>query len=190
MRKGTLLKRTFLFFAIAMIIVGLAEANAQVKKMSIQELTDESTAILVGKCTGKQSAWNDKHNQIYTLVTIQAGQYVKGNLGAEAVITVPGGQVGDILYEVSDMPVFEEGEESLVFIWKHPSGKLLVTGAHHGKLRIVKDKKSGASSLQGGVLEFNPDAGKAIIPQSPSGDRQRIQLDDFIRTVKNYVKDK
>jgi hypothetical protein len=156
--------------------------------MSIQELTDESTAVLVGKCTGRQSAWNSKNNQIYTEITIQADQYVKGDLGAEAVITVPGGQVDDILYEVSDMPVFEVGEESLVFVWQHPSGKFLVTGAHHGKLRIVKDKKSGAKSIQGGVLEFNPDARKEITSPRKRRDRRRVDLDDFIRTIRSYIK--
>ena len=178
----------FLFIIICLMLIPILELSAQVKKMSIQELTDASTAVIVGKCTGKQSSWNEKGNQILTQITIQTEQDIKGELGTTAIITVPGGQVDDIRYEVSDMPIFEEGEESLVFVWQHPSGKLLVTGAHHGKLRIVKDKKSGKRSIQGGVLDFNPDARKEVGPSLKRGDKQ-VNLDDFIRAVKTYIKD-
>ena len=60
-------------------------------------------------------------------------------MGSEVTITVPGGQVGDIIYEVSEMPDFQKGEEVFAFIWQHPSGENMITGGYLGKLKIDKD---------------------------------------------------
>jgi hypothetical protein len=111
--------------------------------MSDQDLTNESTAVLYGKCSKIRSEWNENKSIIYTYITIIPEEYIKGNLGPEAVIAVPGGRVDDIIYEVSEMPVFTEGEEAVVFIWTNPAGKNLVTGGFQGKMKIEKDSKTG-----------------------------------------------
>ena len=99
------------------------EGNAQVIKMSAKDLTKNSTAVLYGKCSKVKSEWNDKKNMILTSVTIVPDEYIKGNLGSEAVITVPGGRVDNILYEVSDMPLFIEGEDVVAFVSTNSKGK-------------------------------------------------------------------
>jgi len=158
------------------LLIGLfisisSENLAQHKKMSAEDLTKESSAILHGKCSKVKSEWNNKKDLILTTVTIIPDEYIKGNLGSEAVITVPGGQVGDIIYEVSEMPVFTEGEEVFAFIWKHPSGKNLVTGGLQGKMKIEKDKKTGKK-----ILKADPDK------------PDKVLLEDFTKKVKGYMK--
>ena len=113
---------------IGLLFIHSTDSIAQLKKMSEKDLTDESTAVLYGKCTKKSCDWDENHRIIFTYVTIAPEEYIKGNLGAEAVIAVPGGQVGDIIYEVSEMPAFIEGEDVVAFVWKNPKGKNLVTG--------------------------------------------------------------
>ncbi len=165
------------------------DALSQVRKVSIKELTLESTAIVVGKCTKKESFWNDKRTQILTEVKIQTGESIKGKPGEEVVITIPGGRVGNTIYEVSDMPVFQEGEEVLVFLWRHPSGKNLVTGALQGKLTVVEDKKTGKKVLQGTqqlLKEDRPLLKRTITRAKPP---TKIFLDDFIKEVKGLVKE-
>ncbi len=126
-----------------------SESKSQVMKMSAEELTKESTAVFYGKCTGKRCEWNENRSIIYTYVTIVPEEYIKGNLGSQAVIAVPGGRVDDIIYEVSEMPVFTEGEEVVAFIWTNPSGKNLVTGGFQGKMKIEKDKNTGKRMVLG-----------------------------------------
>jgi len=175
-----------LVFVILLIIFLTNSLFSQVKDMTTKELVEESTAIVVGKCLEKKSYWNDKQDKIFTEIRVQASQYIKGDLGSETTILVPGGRVDNIIYEVSDMPVFEEGEEALVFLWKHPSGKNLVTGALHGKLRIVEDKTSGQKVLRGEHLHV---AGERHADQDIKAEsvRKSMLLDDFVKEVKALV---
>jgi hypothetical protein len=111
---------------------------------------------------------------------------MKGNLGAEAVITVPGGQVGDILYEVSEMPVFIEGEELVAFTWKNPAGKNLVTGGYQGKMKIEKDSKTGKRMVHTSGIAVEPDT--QTQPNGKTTKPEKIQLEDFVTKVKGYMK--
>ena len=161
----------------------------QVVKASAKQLTQESTAILTGKCIKTESFWNEKRTKILTEVRIRVDEYVKGNLGAEAVITIPGGRVGNIIYEVSDMPVFVEGEEVLVFLWRHPSGKNLVTGALQGKISLVEDKGSGKKIVYAIPTERKQKTSlrKRRVEKTPA--TKRVFLEDFIKELKSYVKE-
>ncbi len=167
----------FLFFPIT-------ETKAQVIKMSAKDLTKESTAVLYGKCTKLKSEWNEDRRVIYTYVTIVAEEYIKGNLGSEAVITVPGGRVDDIIYEVSEMPVFTEGEEVVAFIRTNSRGKNLVTGGFQGKVKIEKDSQTGKRMVQANIITEEAE------DQVPGQVRkaERMQLEDFVIKLKGYAK--
>jgi hypothetical protein len=170
----------FLFFSIN-------ESNAQVKEMSAQDLTTASTAVFYGKCSKKSCDWDENHRIIYTYVTVVPEAYIKGNLGATVTIAVPGGQVGDIVYDVSDMPFFTEGEETVAFVWTNPAGKNLITGGFQGKMKIEKDSKTGNKIVQvNGVM----DAADAQIKLPPGQVKkaEKMQLEDFVTKVKGYMK--
>ena len=178
-----------------------ATCTAQVKKMSAEELTTESTSILYGKCTKMESAWTEDKSMILTKVTVVPELYLKGNLGSEVTITVPGGRVGDIIYEVSEMPAFQKGEEVFAFIWQHPSGMNLVTGGYQGKLKIQTDAKTGRKTIPGKQFgKYAPgqqtpvpvSTGKeatktAKVPTLPQTKSERISLDDFTKEVQGYL---
>lgn len=171
---------------ICFLILSESEGRAQVIKMSAKDLTERSTAVLYGKCSKVKSEWNDKKDIILTQVTVVPEEYIKGNLGSEAVITVPGGQVGDILYEVSEMPVFVEGEEVVAFIWTNPAGKNLITGGYQGKMKIEKDKKTGKRMVEDiGVMDATE-----VQHQAPGQLKkaQKMQLEDFVGKLKGYMK--
>ena len=160
----------FLFFPVQ-------ESKAQVIKMSAEDLTKKSTAVLYGKCSEVKSEWNDKKDLIFTYVTVVPEEYIKGNLGSEAVITIPGGQVDDIRYEVSEMPLFVEGEEIVAFVWTNPAGKNIITGGYQGKMKIEKDSKTGERMVQ--------EAGAEV--QAP-GQVKKMQLEDFVVKLKGWAK--
>jgi hypothetical protein len=169
---------SFLFFQIT-------ETRAQVIKMSAKDLTDKSTAVLYGKCSRVKCEWNDKKDKIYTYVTVVPEAYIKGNLGSEVTLTVPGGQVGNIVYEVSDMPLFVEGEETVAFVWTNPSGKNLVTGGYQGKMKIEKDSKTGKRMVNEGSIE-ETQAGVQAPGQVKKA--EKMQLEDFVTKLKGYMK--
>jgi hypothetical protein len=174
------------FLLSCVLFFSATDSNAQVKEMSAKELTAESTAVFYGRCSKIETKWNDKKSIIFTYVTVVPEAYIKGNLGTEAVITIPGGQVGDILYEVSEMPVFVEGEDVMAFIWKNPAGKNLVTGGYQGKMKIEKDAKTGKRMVNTSGIAVEPDT--QTQPNGKITKPEKIQLEDFVTKVKGYMK--
>ena len=140
----------------------------------------ESTAIVIGKCVEKKSFWNENRDKIFTRVKITIDETIKGGVAGETEVLVPGGRVGNIIYEVSDMPVFAEGEESVVFLWKHPSGDNLVTGALHGKLKVYTDKASGKKAIKSERDHEKPD----------QKEKPKLRLlKDYVEEIKSYIKE-
>jgi hypothetical protein len=175
-----------LCLSVCFLVFSITEANAQVKEMSAQDLTDASTAVFYGKCSKKTCNWDENHKIIYTYVSVVPEEYIKGNLGPEAVIAIPGGQVGDIIYEVSDMPVFTEGEEVMAFVRTNTAGKNLITGAYQGKMKIEIDKKTGKKMVFGTGLGIETDVQKQGISTTRKPEKQK--LEDFITRLKSYMK--
>ena len=137
---------TLLAFTTILFILP-TECIAQTKKMTAKELTNESTSVFYGKCAKVESAWTKEKDMIFTTVTLIPEDYLKGNLGNEVTVTIPGGQVDDIIYEVSEMPVFRTGEEVVAFIWEHPSGKKTgyrwIPGKNEDRTRCEDGPKNG-----------------------------------------------
>jgi len=191
---------TLLLFTATQFML-LFTCEAQVKNMTAEELALESTSILYGKCTNMESAWTENNEMIFTTVTVVPEYYLKGNLGGEVSITIPGGQVGDIVYEVSEMPAFQKDEEVFAFIWKHPSGKNLITGGYLGKLKIDTDAQTGRRTVSGGQLSIEvPEqfiqeptpstetATKSAQATTPSETKpNKVSLDDFTREIEGYL---
>jgi hypothetical protein len=162
----------------------VTEIKAQVRKMSAKDLTKESSAVLYGKCTKTECKWNENRSIIFTYVTIAPEEYLKGDLGASAVIAIPGGRVGNVIYEVSETPVFTEGEEVVAFIWTNPDGKNLITGGYQGKMKIKKDSKTGKRFVEEEAIEEDE---QGTDKQSP-GQLKKVSLEDFTAKVKGFMK--
>ena len=65
-----------LLLLVAILLLFSAECNAQVKAMTAQEMTRESTSILYGKCISVESAWTEDREMIFTTVTIVPEYYL------------------------------------------------------------------------------------------------------------------
>jgi hypothetical protein len=183
------------YLATAALILGSLAGQrslAQARTASLKEMTETSHAIFTGTCVKKVSAWNEKRTKIFTQVSIRTGDLIKGNPGTEVLVTVPGGRVGNATYEVSDMPVFTEGEEVLLFLWKHPSGMNLVTGALQGKLTVVQDRATGKKVVQGASFLLESATGQGgqalrkTAQEKPAA--AGVTLDDFKASIRQFVK--
>ncbi len=178
-----------LYWPIALIMIfSSLECNAQTKKMSTRELARKSTSVVYGKCSGIKCKWNQSQDIIFTEVTIVPEGYVKGNLGGQIILTVPGGRIGDIIYQVSEMPVFEPGEEVFAFIYRHPSGKNLVTGGFQGKMKIEKDKATGKRMVKSKKAFKEVPAHDLTGVDVKSAATGKTLLEDFIKEVEGYLK--
>ena len=139
---------------------------AWMSKLSLQELTDKASHVVVGKVTSKESLWNPERTKIYTNVTISVHELIKGSLNkGEIVIQYLGGEIPeeDIGMEVSDTAQFSVNQDVLIFLRPHETGKgYKVVGGSQGKYTM----KNGI------VLE------------------KRLLLDDFRSQIIDLIKSK
>ena len=131
-KKASLIFTLALFFSMLLYGVGFENGYALVVRMSLEDLSREASSIVVGEVADAQSQWEG--GNIYTYVTISVEHYVKGAGGKEVTIKVPGGTVGDITQFVSDVPSFQIGERTLLFL---KDEFFQIVGWHQGKFAIV-----------------------------------------------------
>jgi len=117
--------------------------------MTVESLKETSDSIVIAKTVRSESFWNEDHSAILTKVTLQVEEALSGTSAGQTEVIIPGGQVGKFVHEVSDMPVFLDNEESIVFIEKHESGVNVVAGGALGKISIQRDPVTQVRTVSG-----------------------------------------
>jgi hypothetical protein len=138
---------------IIFLIYGVQSTlQAQSIQSTTKSLSENSDVILEGKVVKQNSSWNQNKTRIYTEVTVEIDEYLKGNKGNKTlIVTTPGGEVGDVGELYSHMPSFSNDEEVLLFVKKDKQGEnYKVLNGEDGKLTLYRDKKTGEK-----VTSFN-----------------------------------
>ena len=160
-----------LLTACALMLALLAlpgTALATVEELSLEELVSRATLIVRGTVIDTSAQWDADHSRIYTYVTLRPIEYVKGAARmSDLVFAVPGGTAGGLTLSVSDVPVFREGEETVVFLqdeyfqvvgWRQgkytvEQGVVVETGESResftGEIRRVAERGEASSSGRG-----------------------------------------
>jgi len=141
------MKNNIVFFIIIILIfiLPISLLYSQQNPTNLKNLTHKSEIILTGKVHEKESNWNKNKTMIYTDVTIEVDEYIKGQ-NSEKSITVrhPGGEVGEIGELYTHMPRFNDAEEVLLFVKKDRSeNNYKIVDGENGKLSILTDKQNG-----------------------------------------------
>jgi len=125
---------------------------AQSIQSKMKNLSENSDVILEGKVVKQNSSWNQNKTRIYTEVTVEVDEYLKGNRGNKTlIVTTPGGEVGEVGELYSHMPSFSKDEEVLLFVKKDKKDESYkVLNGEEGKLTLYRDKKTGEK-----VTSFN-----------------------------------
>ncbi len=140
------MKKCFYCFVIYITVYFLPVSiiNSQQITTSLKSLTKNSEVVLIGKVSKQESKWNENKSRIYTDVTIDVDEYLKGQTG-EKYITVShlGGEVGEVGELYTHMPSFKEEEEMVLFVKRDKNdGKYRVYSSENGKIEIIKNKSS------------------------------------------------
>jgi hypothetical protein len=118
---------------------------SQSMQAKMKKLSENSDLIVEGKVVQKKSNWNENKTRIYTDVTLQVDEYLKGNQGNKTiVVTTPGGEVDEVGELYTHMPRFENDENVLVFVKENKKSKnYKVLNGEEGKMTLYNDKITG-----------------------------------------------
>ena len=110
-------------------------AHAAMVKLGVPELAARADTVVVGTVVDLASAWNPAHTAIYTDVTVEVDEVVKGKAGRRVTFRIGGGEVGAIGMSTSVDPKFKVGERVVVFLDTRTTPATL-TGLRQGKAAV------------------------------------------------------
>lgn len=118
------------------LLAGAPAAAAVALPATVEQLAREADAVLRGRVERLESRWAADGRHIQTLVTLRTGRVLRGAAADRVVLRVAGGEVGEVGQRVDAAPLFEEGEEAVVFLRREARGTFLVQGMAQGKFRV------------------------------------------------------
>jgi hypothetical protein len=117
--------RKALSLAFAALLAGvglcLGLGEAAMIKPSLEQLSRGAESIVLGTVSNQVSTWNVTHRAIYTDVTVEVEEAMKGTVGPEVTFRTAGGEVGRIGMRTSTDPTFRMGERVIVFLRREGS---------------------------------------------------------------------
>ena len=122
------------------VAAGRSAAAAVLNRLYLDEMANESAVIVHATVVSSRSEWSAGRTVIQTIYTARAHQYLKGFLGETFEYRQRGGEVGILAMYVPGSPVFQPGEEVLMFLWTDgASGTYQCLGFEQGVLRVREE---------------------------------------------------
>jgi hypothetical protein len=140
-----------LFAGIVSAIVSPSNALSQSGTAVTEELAQRADVVVVGKVIEVRSEWNEDRSRIYSNVTVQVDEHIKGAESQQSVVIATlGGEIGGVGEVYSHTARFKADEQVIVFAAADQRGQLRVVGGDEGKLTVTKDKVTGLQMVADG----------------------------------------
>ena len=123
--------------ALILPLICIAAQATLVPALSLEGLIDQSEIIVHGRVASSWAAWDSGHKYIWTHYRIEVLDPLLGNLGANVVVSEPGGSLDGLTMRISGAPDYAVGEEAVVFLYRTPIGYLRATGFGQGKYTVT-----------------------------------------------------
>jgi hypothetical protein len=138
---------TLRLVTVAALLWSASVAHATViVSADLPELVSDATAIVRGRVVAAQPQRIEGQRTIETVVTIQAEEYLKGDLGRHVTIRVPGGQIGTQRSVLIGAPTFSVGDEVVLFLGARPPAVPWILGLNQGVYRVRTELRENIGS--------------------------------------------
>jgi hypothetical protein len=117
-------------------------------EFSLEELSSNSSDIIITKVIDKRTFKDNLHNRIYTEIKLQIIDVVKGkkNKGEVIKLLAYGGTYDGITTLVVGALTFVIGEETLLFL-QNKNGGYSIFGSAQGKYNVFIDKNTNEKKI-------------------------------------------
>jgi hypothetical protein len=147
----------------ALIVICAISSATTVKPLSVEELTQRSSLVVLARAVESRSAWNPEHTLIYTETRFATEQNLKGSAPTTFTVRQIGGSAEGYTQKVSGVRHWQTGDEAVLFL--RPSdandGTYAVTGLMQGNF-VLQRSTSGTVVSNGvpDVTAFDSATGK------------------------------
>jgi hypothetical protein len=163
------------------LLLWMAPAQAVlVVPMTFEQLVEESVAVVYARVASVRGQWRADRRFIDSLVTLEPLRYLKGNLGDDVVMRLPGGEAGGVINVIPGAPAVRDGDLLVVFLSSRGPAIPSPLGLGQGIFRVVRDPASGSVRVSPPPLKAS-DAGRIL--RGADG-RRLLTLDAFAAAVR------
>jgi hypothetical protein len=174
-------------FLLLLGIFGFAPPTqgTSLSPLRVERLVQLSEEIVHGTVAAAESRWTPDRSSIVTETRIQVFETLKGEGGAEIVLTQLGGTVGAPRVEVPGIGAILPGQEALFFVSRDERGVRSLTGLSQGRFDVRSDLATGAKV----ILAPSVDASMAesTIDRSAPTIATVQPLEDFLGSIRDLV---
>jgi len=164
-----------------------AHASATVlAPIEFRQLVTTSPVIVHATVVDVRADWADGRRAVETFVTVEAGDYLKGDLGPRVTFKVPGGQLGRYRTIFVGAPTFQTGDELVLFLKSDGPSYPFITGLSQGLFRVVADRASGQRLVTPPAVVGKPGVDERVVRGDVS--RRPVPLDDFRALVRQMTR--
>jgi hypothetical protein len=136
--KFMIIKRLLLLVSIVLVCSSTHHATT-VERLELDDLVKKAHRIVLGKVQSKRTVWSPNGKLIFTNYTVEVHEVMKGQTARTIELTTIGGQIGDLILHVAGMPVFEQGESTVLFVENNGAFSTVV-GLGQGKFTIQNEQ--------------------------------------------------
>ena len=154
---------------VLLLLLGATALATTVLGASLEQLTAFSDRVARAKVVSLKSRWSGDHSHIFTDVTLDVLESLKGQGPSRIVVRQPGGVVGDVGQTTSGLATFRAGQEVVVFLERH-GPVFRITGMAQGVYQV--DRKDGRAMARpaplGDLRVVDRSSGRALSPYRPA----------------------
>jgi len=147
-----------------------------------REVVSGSQVIVYGRVTETQAEWSDNRRRIDTVVTVQAGTYLKGGPGETVTFRVPGGQIGRYRNVMVGAPDLQPGDEAFFFLSANGPEVPHIFGLNQGLYRVRVNVRTGVRIVVSPALMARGDAPETVT--RGASDRKSLTPDGFAAQIR------
>jgi hypothetical protein len=130
--------------------------SATLEQLSIEQMTQKSTAIVRGRVTG--CAGELRGSVIFTRCGLAVSETWKGTAAAKLDFLVLGGTARGLSQTFSGAPKFNANEEFVFFLWTGKSGVPQIIGLSQGVFGVTVSKAGQATARREATSEVMLDS--------------------------------
>lgn len=124
-------------FAVEFLLLAASSLAQPGFLVEPSDFIEQTELIFVGSLVGQESFWTSD-GMILTEYTFEVQRAVKGTSGTHVQITEYGGEVGDIIHQVSHSARYSTGRTYLIFSYRGQEGRLRTLAGPLGRLPLVE----------------------------------------------------
>jgi hypothetical protein len=167
-------------FAACLAGLAMPVLGTQVIFKSVEQLGEDSSAVVMGTVVNVRSFWNESRTKIFTSTVVAVEESFKGRPGGSVEVLQLGGTVDNVQVTAHGALRWAPGEEVVLFLEPATEGRYQVAGFSLGKFKVERDPDSGTPYIMRETLDGAKMVG-APGGIDPTAELEKISLDKFLR---------